>query len=134
MHMLHHVSLGVRDIEPASAFYDAVLAPLGYVRVWNEPHSGQGGPAIGYGIPGSNDMFALKQRTADAFAPGPGFHLAFAAQSRQAVEEFYTAAMRHGGKDNGRPGLRLQYGPQYFAAFVFDLDGYAIEAVIDHAT
>ena len=61
--------------------------------------------------------------------PGAGFHVAFAATDREAVARFYEAALEHGGRDNGPPGLRPQYGEHYYAAFVFDPDGYAIEAV-----
>ena len=63
----------------------------------------------------------------------PGFHLAFAAPSRAAVDEFHKAALQHGGKDNGAAGLRPDYGDEYYAAFVIDPDGYPIEAVINGA-
>ena len=61
--------------------------------------------------------------------PGPGFHLAFNASTHAVVDAFHSEALRAGGTDNGRPGLRLQYGPTYYAAFVIDPDGYPIEAV-----
>jgi len=64
-------------------------------------------------------------------APGEGFHLAFTASDRAAVDAFHAAALRHGGADNGPPGLRPHYGPGYYAAFVIDPDGYRIEAVIN---
>jgi hypothetical protein len=63
---------------------------------------------------------------------GAGIPLAFAAPSRQAVDMFYRAALKHGGKDNGPAGLQSEYGPHYYAAFVFDPDGYRIEAVINY--
>jgi catechol 2,3-dioxygenase-like lactoylglutathione lyase family enzyme len=63
--------------------------------------------------------------------PGEGFHVAFSASSREAVAAFYRAALEHGGKDNGGSGLHPEYGRHYYAAFVFDPDGYRIEAVID---
>ena len=69
-------------------------------------------------------------RSNEVNAPGPGFHLAFAAPSREAVDAFHRAALASGGRDNGPPGLRPQYAPDYYAAFVFDPDGYWIEAVI----
>jgi catechol 2,3-dioxygenase-like lactoylglutathione lyase family enzyme len=62
---------------------------------------------------------------------GDGFHIAFVARSREAVDAFYQAAMKHGGKDNGGSGLNPEYGKNYYAAFVFDPDGYRIEAVIN---
>lgn len=121
--MLHHLSLAVRDLREATRFYDPVLGALGYVRVWSFPD------AVGYGPPGEGDRFALKQRGEAVQAPGPGFHVAFAAPTRAAVEAFWAQAMRHGGGDNGAPGLRERYGPDYFAAFVIDHDGYHLEAV-----
>ena len=131
MHMLHHISFGVSDIERSARFYDETLAPLGYVRVWEDIRPGEENQAVGYGLPGGGDKFAIKQRTSGALAPGPGFHLAFTAPSRVAVGQFYEAALRNGGNDNGGPGLRPEYGPKYYAAFVTDLDGYRVEAVTD---
>lgn len=127
--MLHHVSFGVSQIERSAAFYDAVLKPLGYVRVWDDLNPGDPDQAVGYGPPGSGDKFAIKLRSAGARPPGEGFHLAFAAPDRQAVVAFHEAALACGGLDNGLPGLRPHYGPNYFAAFVVDPDGHRIEAV-----
>jgi catechol 2,3-dioxygenase-like lactoylglutathione lyase family enzyme/N-acetylglutamate synthase-like GNAT family acetyltransferase len=101
--MLHHVSLPVQDLSRSLPFYDAALQPLGFVRVWT-------------------DLASLP--------PGPGFHLAFAAPNRMAVDRFHAAALQAGGRDNGPPGLRPDYGPYYYAAFVFDPDGHALEAVL----
>lgn len=126
--MLHHVSLGASDIERAGRFYDAVLVPLGYVRVWSDLRPGGRGQAIGYGWPGAGDRLAVKQ--VDASIPeSPGFHLAFAAPSPDAVRAFHAAALGAGGRDNGPPGLRPHYGPDYYAAFVVDPDGHRLEAV-----
>lgn len=129
--MLHHLSFGVAGIERACTFYDAVLAPLGYVRVWSDLRPGETGQAVGYGWPGGGDKLALKLKPEGQRPPGPGFHLAFAAPDRAAVDRFHEAALRHGGRDNGAPGLRPHYGPHYYAAFVIDPDGYAIEAVFN---
>jgi len=123
MHMLHHLSFAVADLARSAAFYDATLSALGYVRVWADK------TAIGYGVPGGNDKFAIKLRTSGVVAPAEGFHIAFAAPSREAIAGFYKAALEHGGKDNGGSGLHLEYGKHYYASFVFDLDGYRIEAV-----
>lgn len=122
--MLHHISFGVADLGRAAAFYDAALQPLGYVRVWSDR------TAVGYGIAGGGDKLAIKLQADGAGAPRPGFHLAFAAPSREAVALFYRAALAHGGRDNGAPGLRDHYGPNYYAAFVIDPDGHHVEAVI----
>ena len=123
--MLHHLSFATADLARSTAFYDAVLAALGYARVWAAD------TAVGYGHPGAGDKLAIKLRSGPIAVPGPGFHVAFAAPDRDAVARFYKAALEHGGKDNGPPGLRPQYGESYYAAFVFDPDGYAIEAVTD---
>jgi catechol 2,3-dioxygenase-like lactoylglutathione lyase family enzyme len=121
--MLHHLSFAVADLGRSAAFYDAVLPPLGYVRVWADD------TAIGYGCAGGDDQFAIKLR-AGVQAPSDGFHAAFAVASREAVTVFHRAALECGGKDNGGSGLHPEYGPDYFAAFVIDPDGYRIEAVI----
>jgi catechol 2,3-dioxygenase-like lactoylglutathione lyase family enzyme len=123
--MLHHISFGVKDLERSATFYDATLSSLGYVRVWADE------TAVGYGYPGGDDKLAIQLRSADATAPGPGFHLAFSAPSREAVALFHEAALQNGGKDNGGPGLRPDYGENYYAAFVVDPDGYRVEAVLN---
>jgi catechol 2,3-dioxygenase-like lactoylglutathione lyase family enzyme len=123
--LLHHISFGVSDLETMSAFYDAVLAPLGQVRVWDGPRS------VGYGFPGQGDKLLLNLREDGVHPPGSGFHLAFGAPSREAVDRFHAAALAHGGTDNGAPGLREHYGPNYYAAFVIDPEGYRVEAVIN---
>lgn len=131
--MLHHVSLGVIDIESSVRFYDATLAPLGYVRVWSDLRPTEQGQAVGYGLPNSGDKLALKYRPDSQTGVGSGFHLAFAAPNQKAVDAFYEAAILNGGKDNGRPGYRHHYGPTYYAAFVVDLDGHHLEAVCNSA-
>ncbi|MGZ8274752.1 MAG: VOC family protein [Burkholderiaceae bacterium] len=124
--MLHHISFAVADLERAAVFYDATLGALGYVRVWTDA------TAIGYGESAEGgDRFAIKLRLEGPLVPGAGFHLAFAAANRASVDAFHHAALRTGGTDNGAPGLRPQYGAGYYAAFVFDPDGYRIEAVVN---
>ncbi len=127
--MIHHLSLGVSDIVRAAAFYDAALAPLGCGRVWSDIRPGEPDQAVGYGPPGGGDKLALKEHGDAAVAPGTGFHVAFAAPDRQAVDAFHQAALAAGGRDNGAPGLRPDYGSTYYAAFVIDPDGHRIEAV-----
>jgi catechol 2,3-dioxygenase-like lactoylglutathione lyase family enzyme len=123
--MLHHLSFAVTDLARSGAFYDATLAVLGYERVWADD------TAIGYGLSGGGDKFAIKLRATDVTVPREGFHVAFAAPSRAAVSLFYQKALELGGKDNGGAGLHPEYGENYFAAFVFDPEGYRIEAVIN---
>ncbi|WP_420832693.1 VOC family protein [Pseudomonas wadenswilerensis] len=125
--MLHHLSIGVKDLDKSGRFYDAALEALGFRRVFEDE------TAIGYGVEDGKDKFCLKLRP-DAVAPGPGFHLAFSAQSRGAVGSFHLRALIAGGTDNGAPGLRSDYGAHYYAAFLIDPDGYRVEAVINRAS
>ena len=121
--MLGHLSFGVADLARAIRFYDAVLAPLGYVRVLTIERQ------AGYGVPGGGDRLALKLQSGPVVPPGPGFHLALVASSREAVDRFHSEALRAGGSDEGAPGPRPHYGPTYYAAFVRDPDGHKLEAV-----
>lgn len=128
---LHHLSLGVRDIQVSLRFYDAVLSPLGLVRVWSDLRPGEPGQGAGFGLPGGLDVLALKERPTEGVAVGSGFHLAFAAPSRAAVDRFHEIALTCGGRSEGAPGPRPAYGQHYYAAFVLDPDGHRLEAVID---
>lgn len=131
MHMLHHISFAVTDIERAASFYDHALKELGYVRVFEDLRPGEEGQAVGYGHAGEGDKFCIKQARVSSAAAGHGFHLAFAAPNRESVHRFHQQALLHGGKDNGGPGPRPAYGPHYYACFVVDPDGHRIEAVIN---
>ena len=121
--MLHHISLPVADLARSSKLYDGILATLGYRRVC----SGKG--YAGYGVTDGEDLFAIKNVT-PATSAGPGFHLAFGAPSRAAVDEFHRLALANGATNGGKPGLRPHYGPTYYAAFIVDFDGHRVEAVI----
>ena len=121
--MLGHLSFGVADLPRAIRFYDAALAPLGYVRVWTIERQ------AGYGVPGGGDKLALKLQPGPVVPPGPGFHLALVASSREAVDRFHAEALRAGGSDEGAPGPRPHYGPTYYSAFARDPDGHKLEAV-----
>jgi catechol 2,3-dioxygenase-like lactoylglutathione lyase family enzyme len=123
MNMLGHLSFGVDDLARATRFYDQILAPLGFERVWSNERG------AGFGERGGGDKLALFARPGQVVAAGAGFHLAFDAPSRAAVDAFHAAAIAAGGRDAGAPGLRPHYGAQYYAAFVIDLDGYKLEAV-----
>jgi catechol 2,3-dioxygenase-like lactoylglutathione lyase family enzyme len=121
--MLGHLSFGVSDLARSMRFYDAALAALGFVRVWTTA------TGAGYGEAAGADRLAIFGRGDAARAPGAGFHLAFSAPSRSAVDAFHTAALANGGTCSGAPGLRSHYSPTYYAAFVVDPDGYKLEAV-----
>jgi catechol 2,3-dioxygenase-like lactoylglutathione lyase family enzyme len=120
--MLGHLSFGVSDVDRSTAFYDAVMAALGFRRVWT------GANGVGYGLEPNMDKLALFPRKG-ATPPGPGFHLAFDAPDRASVDTFHAAALASGGTCDGPPGLRPHYGETYYAAFVIDPDGYRLEAV-----
>ena len=124
--MLHHISLGAHQFDRTARFYDAVLAPLGFVRVWTVERPE--GRAVGYGLPNGGDQLAIKEVRAE-IPSIPGFHLAFTASGPHAVRAFYEAALAHGGADHGEPGFRPHYGPNYYAAFVLDPEGHRLEAV-----
>ena len=121
--MLDHMTLRVRDMDASRAFYAAALAPLGFGIV--AEYGGNAG--IAFGPPGQYD-FAIAP-VADAASPTGPVHLAFYARDRAAVGDFHVFGMSAGGRDNGPPGLRPHYHPDYYAAYVLDPDGNNVEAV-----
>jgi catechol 2,3-dioxygenase-like lactoylglutathione lyase family enzyme len=131
--MIDHLGIPVGDIARATEFYLKALAPLGYGLVMEVSAAETGhGAAVGFGPPGKDADF---QSGKPSFWIGEGerlgghVHVAFVASSRAGVDAFYRAALDAGGRDNGPPGLRPHYHANYYAAFVFDLDGNNIEAV-----
>lgn len=124
--MLDHVGFAVADAEASRRFYEAALAPLGFTLIMTVPaeKNGSGGTAHGFGT-GNNPFFWV----GDNERVGEGTHVAFVAETREAVDAFHAAALSAGGTDHGAPGLRPRYGPNYYAAFVLDPDGLNIEAV-----
>jgi catechol 2,3-dioxygenase-like lactoylglutathione lyase family enzyme len=119
--MIDHVSIGVRDLARAKRFYDAALRPLGYTALSDSPDQ------VGYGGEAAAFWLGAAERPVPP-DPASGLHFCFAAPSRPSVDAFHAAALAAGGADNGAPGLRPAYGPDYYAAFVIDPDGYRIEA------
>lgn len=129
--MLDHTSLAVADCGRSRAFYDQVLAVLGHRRVMEMTDTPEY-VAAGYGASEDEPAFwigAARAPGGPAPKPPDGQHVAFAAASRAAVDAFYEAALRPGGTDNGPPGLREHYHPNYYACFVIGPDGHHIEAV-----
>mgnify|MGYP003395017891 CR=1 FL=1 len=124
---IDHVSVGVKDIKRAKAFYDAALAPLGMAPVMPVEIGGNL-VGVGYGVPGKPSFWIQFPINGQAASMGNGVHIAFRADSRQAVDAFFLAAMERGGIEDGRPGLRTEYHPDYYGAFVRDPDGNKIEA------
>ncbi|MBV9567086.1 MAG: VOC family protein [Hyphomicrobiales bacterium] len=124
--MLDHVSLGIVDIERSRRFYDAALRPLGLVRTVD---FGDGRGSDYGAAPGTLGVEFTITREAQVEAPIPGAHICFRAPDRASVDAFHAAAIAHGGRDDGGPGLRTNYHADYYAAFVLDPDGHRIEAV-----
>jgi catechol 2,3-dioxygenase-like lactoylglutathione lyase family enzyme len=119
--MISHVSIGVSDIARAKAFYDAALGPLGYTCL------SAGDTSLGYGGRAVAFWLSLSERPVVA-DPASALHFCFDGPTRRSVDAFHRAALASGGRDNGKPGLRADYGDNYYAAFVIDPDGYRIEA------
>lgn len=123
--MIDHTGVSVSDFARSKAFYQQALAPLGYVLMMEFPASVTGGTDVaGFGEPPKPD-FWISRGTPNQ----PPIHIAFRAASRALVDAFYQAAMAAGGRDNGAPGLRPHYHPDYYGAFVLDPDGHNVEAV-----
>lgn len=119
--MLSHVSIGVRDVEAARRFYDPVFAAIGAkCLAHGEGYAGYGTEAPVYWLNQTAHPVQADMRS--------GLHFCFDAPNRKAVDAFHKAALKAGGTDNGKPGLRPDYGPTYYAAFAIDPDGYRVEA------
>ena len=114
--MLDHIGLGVTDVAKSKAFYEQALSPLGYKVLMDF------GEAVGFGV--DRPDFWLGPQA----EPTPS-HVAFTSPDRETVDAFHRAALEAGGKDNGAPGVRAQYHPTYYGAFVLDPDGNNVEAV-----
>jgi catechol 2,3-dioxygenase-like lactoylglutathione lyase family enzyme len=122
--MIDHTGVQVSNPEKSRLFYEKSLAPLGYKLMMEIPKEYTDGLVVlGFGVPPKPD-FWLSQGTPQK----PHVHIAFRAETRQQVDEFYKAALANGGKDNGGPGLRPHYHKDYYGAFVWDPDGHNIEA------
>jgi catechol 2,3-dioxygenase-like lactoylglutathione lyase family enzyme len=119
--MFDHISIGVRDIKKAKRFYDAVLHPLGYECL------SQGDSSLGYGRGAVAFWISAAERPVPVDTKS-GLHFCFSAPTRKSVDAFHAAALKSGGLENGPPGIRADYDPNYYAAFVVDPDGYRIEA------
>jgi catechol 2,3-dioxygenase-like lactoylglutathione lyase family enzyme len=123
--MIDHLGISVRNHAQSKAFYLAALAPLGIgvIMAVSQEESGAPSDFTGFGSNGK-PCFWIGEGVV-----GSGMHLAFVAQTRKQVDEFYRAAIDAGAKDNGPPGIRAHYHPNYYGAFVIDANGVNLEAV-----
>jgi catechol 2,3-dioxygenase-like lactoylglutathione lyase family enzyme len=117
--MYDHVGLHVKDLKASVRFYRAALAGLGHV-LCSEDASG-----AGLGPDGAPALWLYPDKRTKC----PGVHVAFAARDRASVDRFHTDGLKAGGTDGGKPSLRADYGPTYYAAFLTDPDGNNVEAV-----
>jgi catechol 2,3-dioxygenase-like lactoylglutathione lyase family enzyme len=124
--MIDHVGFPVSDYARSKAFYEKALAPLGYTLIMEvgPEHTESGSPAAGFGANGKPDFWIGGEG-----GLAKQMHIAIAVDDHAMVDAFYQAALANGAKDNGAPGVRPQYHPNYYAAFVLDPDGHNIEAV-----
>ena len=116
--MYDHIGLKVKDVAASARFYETALAPLGYVK------SSEDASSAGFGPKGAPALWLLAGSGANR-----GTHVAFKAPDRASVDRFHKAGIKAGAKDNGAPGLRADYSPTYYAAFLIDPDGNNVEAV-----
>jgi len=117
---LHHLCIYVADIEKSKAFYVDALKPLNWTVISEFPG------VVGLGENGAAELWLIKKKSEDTVSTHA--HFAFRAATHAKVNEWYEAAIKAGGTDNGKPGPRPQYGPKFYGAFVRDPDGYNIEA------
>lgn len=122
--MIDHTGLNVSEFGKSKAFYTAALAPLGYQVMMEFPATVVPQGAMGMGVPPKPDFWV-----GGGTPNSPPLHVAFRAANRAQVDAFYKAAIAAGGRDNGPPGVREHYHPNYYGAFVLDPDGHNIEAV-----
>lgn len=123
--MIDHTGVSASNFAVSKKFYTLALAPLGYSVLAEFPASMTGSTDVaGFGVAPKPDFWVAR-----GTPEKPPIHIAFRAQSRAVVDAFYKAAMAAGGKDNGAPGVRPHYHPNYYGAFVLDPDGHNVEAV-----
>ena len=121
--MYSHVTLGSNDFERSEKFYDAVMGALGHPVLFKAPS------VLAYGLPAGEKLFILAPFDGNEARAGNGVHAAFKVDSRATVDAFHRAALASGGSDEGAPGLRPHYHPNYYGAYVRDPDGNKLQAV-----
>ncbi|WLI76446.1 VOC family protein [Kosakonia sp. H02] len=126
MSVIDHIEIAVTDAEASRQFYEQALAPLGFqlILALTPAQTRTEGLRFGLGPEGYPRLWLH-----DNDIPGAPVHLAFTAEDRMKVNQFWQAALQAGGKDNGAPGVRRHYHDAYYAAYVFDPDGNNVEVV-----
>lgn len=123
--MIEHTGLEVSDPLKSRIFYEGALKPINYTVIADIPKEYTGGKVVlGFGVAPKPDF-----RISEGKPNEPRIHIAFRADNRKQVEDFYEAALKSGGRDNGAPGPRPHYHEDYYGAFVLDPDGHNIEVV-----
>lgn len=126
--MFSHVTLGCNDFERARPFWLAVMDVLGQPVMIDRPG------CLAFGADSGPKTFVVTPYDRAAAAPGNGVHIAYLVPARAQVDAFHAAALAHGGTDEGPPGLRPQYHPNYYGAYVRDPDGNKLQAVCHSRT
>jgi catechol 2,3-dioxygenase-like lactoylglutathione lyase family enzyme len=123
--MIDHISIGVRDLDASTRFYDAVLAPLGYVKMHEREKT------VGWGKSDKThaELWINLRPGMKKVSEDSGVHICLRTRDTKSIDEFHAAALKAGGSSDGAPGLRPEYSKAYYAAFVRDLDGNKIETV-----
>ena len=132
--MIDHISIGVSSLKKAKSFYDKALKPLGYASA-STPSTSQARASLPTAMArGRKPSFWIgkPEKVSKTANKKGGTHVAFVAKSRKAIDQFHKAAIKAGAKDNGAPGLRPHYHPDYYGAFAYDPDGNKIEACSHH--
>jgi catechol 2,3-dioxygenase-like lactoylglutathione lyase family enzyme len=124
--LLGYVSFRVHSYETSKKFYTALLKPFGVDLVYDNPAR----KILGYGFDVNHDVVNVFERGEEAHSPGLGTHLAF---NGEAVRGVWDAGIRNGGRSDGQPGIREGYGKEYYAAFLFDPDGFKLVAVFQES-
>jgi len=124
--VIDHLGIAVHDHAASKRFYTAALAPLNIGVMMEVPKSVSGGPSDYTGFGSNNKPYFW---IGEGRGPSQAMHLCFVAETRAQVDAFYAAAIKGGAKDNGKPGIREHYHPNYYGAFVIDLNGVNLEAV-----
>jgi catechol 2,3-dioxygenase-like lactoylglutathione lyase family enzyme len=123
--VLGHISFGVRSYLRSKCFYTAIFRPLDIVPIYDNAVL----TTLSFGFDGDHEVFNIYEYSKLARPPGRGSHFCFNAPTRRAVREWWDAGCKNGGRDDGAPGVREEFGGFYYAAYLTDPDGWRLEVV-----